>query len=269
MRIAVCVKQIIDPELPASQFGIDPELKRQKPPSDNKDHSVISSFDENALEIALRIKDKDPKNTAITVFTVGEQDATKALKKALSMGVDDAFLINDQILYHTPASHIASALACAIKKLPPFDLILSGCVSGDWSDGIVGGFIGAILDMPFLAYATLIKTDENGMLRITRPGENGVEIWESPQPLSVSIISSAQNTPRYTKLKDIMAASKKQITMWSVADIGFNPAAIPPHAEKTELRIPARETNCEMIPDGEPSEQAAILFAKLRERRAI
>lgn len=266
MRIAVCVKQILDPEAPASKFEINHELKRQKP---NGQNMVISSFDENALEVALLIKDKDPKNTYISVFSVGEPSASTALKKTLSMGADEAFLINDPTLHHAPATHIASAIACAIKKLPPYDLILSGCVSGDWSDGVVGCFITAILDIPFLACATEIHARENGILQITRPGENGIEIWESSPPLSISIISSAKSTPRYPKLKDIMAANKKQIPNWSVAEIGFDLNAIPPHAEKKELRISARETNCEIIPNGEPQEQAAALLAKLRERRAL
>lgn len=266
MRIAVCIKQILDPEAPASKFAIDYEQKRQKP--DGLD-LVISSFDENALEIALRIKDKDPKNTSITAFTVGEPSASTALKKALSMGADEAILINDPILHYAPPTHIAVALALAIKKLPPFDLILSGCVSGDWSDGIVGGFIAAILDIPFLACVTEIHTHEDGALQITRPGENGVEIYETPLPFAASVISSAKNTPRYPILKNIMAASKKPQTRWTAADIGFNLNAVWHHAEKEEARIASLETNCEIIPDGEPSEQAAILLAKLRERRAI
>lgn len=266
MRIAVCTKQIIDPEAPASKFAIDYEQKRQKP---NGQDLVISSFDENALEIAVRLIDKDPKNTTVTVFTVGEQSALTALKKALSMGADEAILINDPILHYAPPTHIAVALALATKKLPPFDLILSGCVSGDWSDGIVGGFIAAILDIPFLACVTEIHTREDGALQITRPGENGVEIYETPLPFAASIISGAKNTPRYPKLKDIMAASKRQILNWSASDIGFNINTVHPHAEKEEARIALRETNCEMMPDGEPQEQAAALLAKLRERMAL
>lgn len=267
MRIAVCIKQILDPEAPASKFEIDHEQKRQKP---NGQNMVISSFDENALEIALNLKDANSQNTHITTFTVGEPGTSIALKTALARGADEAILINDPILHHAPASHIASAIACAIKKLPPYDLILSGCVSGDWSDGVVGGFIAEILAMPFLACATEIHAREDGIFKIIRPGENGIEIWESPSPISASIISSAANTKiRYSKLKDIMAANKKPIPNWFAVDIGFNPNTIPPHAEKEELRIFTRETNCEMIPDGEPQEQAVALLAKLRERRTI
>lgn len=266
LRIAVCIKQIIDPELPASKFTIDPVIKTQKPDGLNL---VISSFDENALEVALRLKDKDPKNTTVTVFTVGEQSALTALKKALSRGADEAILINDPILHYAPPTYIAMALTCAIKKLPPYNLILSGCVSGDWSDGVIGGFIAEILDMRFLACANVIEKEDNDMLRITRLGEVGTEIWKSPPPLSVSIISSATNAPRYEKLKDIMAANKKSISVWSASDIGFDPNTAPHSAEKKEVRIASRETNCEMVPEGEPSEQAALLLAKLRERRAL
>jgi electron transfer flavoprotein beta subunit len=265
MRIAVCIKQIIDPEVPARRFIIDPALKRQK---QNGEKLVISSFDENALEIALLLKDKDPA-THISVFTVGDANASTVLKTALSMGAHEAVLITDSALEYAPASHIATALACAIKKLPPYDLILTGCVSGDWSEGVIGALIAETLNIPFLAYATAVQTHENGLMRITRSGENGLEIWEETTPLSCSVISSATNKPRYAKLKDIMAAAKKQIPVWSAAEIGFNSATIPSNTEIEELRSAVKETTCEIIAEEEPDAQAKALLAKLRERRAL
>lgn len=266
MRIAVCVKQIIDPEIPASKFAIDSVAKRQV--SDGK-NLVISSFDQNALEVALKFKDKDPANTHISVFTVGDANASAVLKTALSMGAQEAILITDPALEYAPAQRIAAALACAIKKLSPYALILSGCVSGDWSEGVVGSCISEILNVPFLAYTTAVQVCENNILRITRAGENGLEIWEGTAPLSLSVISNATNTPRYPKLKDIMAAAKIKIPIWSAAEIGFNPATIPSNTKTEELRSAAKETVCEIIADGEPEAQAKALLAKLRERRAL
>ena len=67
LSIGVCAKQVIDPEMPASAFRVDPESKRVittqgLPP-------VVNGFDENAIEAALRIKDAQEAN--ITVLSMG------------------------------------------------------------------------------------------------------------------------------------------------------------------------------------------------------
>jgi electron transfer flavoprotein beta subunit len=73
LTIAVCVKQVVDPEAPLSLFEIAPDGKNLVPPPGTP--PVLSAFDENALEAALRIK--DAAGARIVVLSLGNKHATE------------------------------------------------------------------------------------------------------------------------------------------------------------------------------------------------
>lgn len=265
MHIVVCLKQIIDPELPASQFKIDPESKRQPPDSHPL---VISPYDENALEVALQLK--DPGGGHVSVLSVGEPSAVSALRKGIAMGATEAALISDPALEGSDALGIAAALAGGIQKLGQADLVLCGCESGDWADRIVGPILAETLGIPCVTYVGRVE-QKNGRMLAQRVVEEGHEIWEIAPPLLLTILSHESNVPRYPKVKDIMAASRKPIPTWTLGDIGLDASRVGKvvkRLEVQELTLPSRESRCEML-EGEPEEQVAALITKLRERKVI
>jgi electron transfer flavoprotein beta subunit len=265
MRIAVCLKQIIDPELPASRFKIDPALKRQQP---DGHPLVISPYDENALEVALKLKEQT--GGAVAVLSVGASTAVSALRKGLAMGADEAALISDPVLDGADAFGIGTALAHGIRKLGAIDLVLCGCESGDWADRTVGPIVAEALGVPCVSFVARVEPHEGG-LRLQRVVEDGYEIWEAPPSLVLTVLSHESNVPRYPKVKDIMAASRKPIPTWSAADLGLESGSVGMGAARTdvhELTLPSRESRCEML-NGEPAEQVAALVARLRERKVL
>ena len=112
MHSIVCVKEIPDPETPASAFAIDPVAKRAIPAKDKP--PVISPFDEQAVEAALRLK--DAKGGKVTVISMGAPTAEKILKHSLAMGADEAVLLNDPAFEDSDSFSTAYVLALAIKK---------------------------------------------------------------------------------------------------------------------------------------------------------
>lgn len=265
MRIVVCLKQIIDPELPSSQFKIDPGSKRQQP---NGHPLVISPYDENALELALQLKDQTAGH--VTVLSVGQSSAVGALRKGVSMGADEAVLISDPALEGSDAFGIAAALAQGIQKLGPSDLVLCGCESGDWADRIIGPILAEALGIPCVTYVARAEK-HNGHVRAQRVVEEGYEIWEVTPPLLLTILSHESNVPRYPKVKDIMTASRRPISTWSLSDIGLDTGHVGnavTRVEIQELTLPTRESRCEFL-EGEPGEQVASLITKLREKKVI
>ncbi len=266
MNIIVCIKQIIDPETPMSQFAIDSRTKRQVP---GNNPLVISPYDANALEVAIQLKEK--QGAKVTAISVGGATTTTALRSALSMGADEAILVNDPLVAGSDQRGIAHVLAKTIRKAGPCDLILTGCESGDWADRAVPAFLAEELEIGYVGYVTRIEV-RDGQVIVRRVVEDGYELIEAKPPFLAAVSSDETNNPRYAKLRDIMTAAKKTIPVWKAADLGLDVERIGSDAAKvaiTDVYIPVKESRCEMIEGNTPEEKAATLAARLRELKLI
>lgn len=266
MNIIVCIKQIIDPETPMSQFAIDSRTKRQVP---GNNPLVISPYDANALEVAIQLKEK--QGATVTAISVGGATTTTALRSALSMGADEAILVNDLLLAGSDQRGIAHALAKTICKAGAYDLILTGCESGDWADRAVPAFLAEELGIGYVGYVTRIEV-RDGQVVVRRVVEDGYELIEAKTPFLAAISSDETNTARYAKLRDIMTAAKKTIPVWKAADLGLDAERIGPAAARvviTDVYIPVKESRCEMIDGDTAEEKATNLAVRLRELKLI
>ncbi|MEE8471247.1 MAG: electron transfer flavoprotein subunit beta/FixA family protein [Dehalococcoidia bacterium] len=266
MNIIVCVKEIPDPETPASAFNIDPVAKRAIPAKDNP--PVMNPFDENAVEGALRLKDS--LGAHVSVLCMGATSAEKVLKHGLAMGADDAFLLNDSAFEDSDSTSTAYALAQAIKKIGEFDLILCGRQAGDFDAGQVGLGIAEILGIPSVTPIQKIELTD-GKAKVQRVITDGYELVEVSLP-ALMTVSNELGEPRYATLKGIMAAGKKTVTVWSAQELGADASKIGAAGARTKmlkLFIPVREAKCEFI-EGENEAEAAVKLAlRLREAKLI
>ena len=92
MNMIVCCKQVLDPEAAPSTFKLDAANNRMVQPPEVK--PVVSPYDEQAVEAALRIKDKD-KTQKISIISLGNGLVRDVVKKPLSMGADELILLED------------------------------------------------------------------------------------------------------------------------------------------------------------------------------
>ncbi|GAI07262.1 unnamed protein product, partial [marine sediment metagenome] len=144
MDMIVCVKEILDPEIPAKSFKVDSETKRAIKPPDIQ--FVISDYDESAVEAALKIKDS--VESKITIISLGGESAKNVIRRCIAMGANEGVLLSDPLFDDADSYATALVLAEAIKKLGDFDLILCGRQEGDWDAGQVGSGIAELLDLP-------------------------------------------------------------------------------------------------------------------------
>ncbi len=266
MHIVVCIKQIIDPEIPTDQFKLDPASKRQVRGGLSL---VISAYDQNALEVALQLREKT--GGKVTALCLGEAGAMSAVKSALGMGVDDGVLVSDTTLLDSDSFGVAHVLAQSIRKIGSPDLILAGCVSGDTGNKVVGPLLAEELGVPCVAFASRIEVTD-GKAVVRRIVEDGYERVEAPLPLVVTIVSDDTNVPRYSKLKDIMAAAKKQVPTWKGTDLNLTANRVGAAAARlqvTDVYVPKRESRCEMVDGETPGESAERLALRLRELKVI
>jgi electron transfer flavoprotein beta subunit len=266
MHIVVCIKQIIDPEIPAEQFKLDPATKRQVRGGLSL---VISAYDQNALEVALQLKEK--VGGSVTALSLGEPEAQGAVKSAMGMGADAGVLVTDSVLTGSDPFGVAHILAMAIRKIGAPDLVLVGCVSGDTGDKVMGPLLAEELGLPCLTFVSRIEVGD-GKATARRIVEDGYEVVEAPLPLVASILSDDGNIPRYSKLKDIMTAARKTIPAWKAADLGVDMAKVGLAGQRLQLRevsIPQRDSRCEMVNGDTPTEQAERLAERLRELKVF
>jgi electron transfer flavoprotein beta subunit len=131
LRIAVCAKQVIDPDIPPSQFRVDEAARRIVPPQGTA--PVVNGFDLNATEAALRMRDAaGGQGIEVTVFSAGAGFVLDVMKKPLSMGADRLVLVDDAAVATLDSAATARVLAAAIAGDGPYDLVLCGRQASDW-----------------------------------------------------------------------------------------------------------------------------------------
>ena len=262
MDIIVTVKQVPDPDIPPSHFRVDEAARRVIPPQGVA--PVMNGYDANALEEALRLKDKH--GGKVTVVTLGGDSARDTLKRAIAMGADAAIHINDPALLDADAFTTAQALAAAIKKIGACDLVLSGRQASDTDAGQVHLGIAELLGLPAVSPVQKVEEVADGSITVERIAEDGYQRVRMQLPGLLGMSSEA-NEPRYPPLKGIMAAGRAQIPVWTAADLGVG--APERKVEVRRLYMETREARVELIEADTPAEAGVRLADKLREAKLV
>lgn len=259
MNILVCLKQILDPEVPARDFRVDAEKREAERGAANL---VTNIFCENALETALQLRER-MGGAKITVLSYGEPSAEDSLRKALAMKADSAALVlRDGNTNPDPLTN-ARVLAAAITKLGTFDLIMTGREAGDWGAGQTGALIAEELGLPCVSFVDHIEFKE-GRLRLKRQTDTGWELFEAEPPVVVTITNDEHNVPRIPKVRDVMMSYRQPLVTWTLDDLGINAGearAGNTYYEVDELFIPQKETRCEFVA-GDTLDEKVEAFAR-------
>jgi len=266
MNIIVFIKQIIDPEMPSAKFKVDTQAKKVIPPEGMP--LVINPFDAQAVEAALRIKEKE--GGKITAISMGNESAKDIVKHVISMGADEGILLSDAAFEGSDSMATAHILTKAVEKVGEYDLILTGRQAADWDAGQVGSIIAENLGIPVITLAKSIEIAE-GNVKVERVLLDGFEIIEAKLPALVTV-SNEIGQARLPTGRGIIFAARKQIPAWTAGDIGCDPSLIGSGAAKTELislSIPSRARKGEIVGGESVEEAAGNLAVKLREMKAI
>jgi electron transfer flavoprotein beta subunit len=258
MNILVCMKQILDPEVPARDFRVDVLHKEAERGSANL---VTNIFCENALETALQFRER-AGDVKITVLSFGAPSAEDSLRKALAMKADAAALVINEGNPHPDPLTVAEVLAAAAKRLGSFDLILVGRESGDWGAGQTGGLLAEELGWPCVSFVDSIES-AGGKVRVKRQTESGFEIVEAEPPVVLTITNDEHNVPRIPKVRDVMMAHRQPLTTFNTADLGVDVSSR--YYEVAQLSIPQKESHCEFVPGDTLDQKVDALARRLLE----
>jgi electron transfer flavoprotein beta subunit len=259
MNILVCLKQILDPEVPARDFRVDTVRREAERGSANL---VTNIFCENALETALQFRERAP-GAKITALSYGAPTAEDSLRKALAMKADAAALVLNDGQQNPDPLTAARVLAAAIRKLGTFDLVMVGREAGDWGAGQTGGLIAEELGLPCVSFVDRIES-AGGRLRLRRQTDSGWEVLEAEPPAVVSVTNDEHNVPRIPKVRDVMMSYRQPLTQWTLDDLDINAdeaRAGNAYYEVVELFVPQKETRCEFV-NGDTLDEKVEAFAK-------
>ena len=263
VKIVVCAKQVLDPEMPPSAFRVDKEAKSFVSPPGIP--PVVNGFDENAVEGALRIK--EAVGGTISVVSIGKNFALDVMKKPLSMGADELVLVQGNEFEGLDSVGTAQVLAAAIKKIGEYDLVLCGRQASDWDNSQVPLILAELLGLPAVTIAQKVEVID-GKITVQRALKDGYEVVEGSLPALVSI-SNELGEPRYPTLRGIMAATRKTPTIWGMGDLDIDPSALEPSLKLLDLFIPEKVSQCEIISGDDDADAGRKLALRLREEKII
>jgi electron transfer flavoprotein beta subunit len=260
VKIVVCLKQV--PATTAEKrYTADLRLDRAVA------EAVINPLDEYAIEQALRLQESGAVET-VSFLSMGPEQAAEALRRALAMGGDDATLVTDPALSGADGWATARVLAAALDKLAP-DIALMGMASDDARGSLVPGAVAALRGLPLLSYGAEL-TVEGSVARIRRLTADGFDIVEAPLPVVASVTDQV-GEPRYASLKGIMAAKRKPMETWSLADLGLSAADLHGAAltKVVEARKPEAKAPTERVENVSPDDAVARIVEWLAARKLI
>lgn len=210
MKIVVFIKQV--PDNTKLKFDESGPVRDGVP-------MMMNPYDEYALETALRLKEKAGGDSTVTVLTLGAPSAKEIVKKAISYGADDAFLLSDEILQDGDSSATSFALAQAVKTLvPDFHVLVFGQHSLDDAAGQTGPKLAEWLNLPSLTFCKNAEL-EGETLKVVRETERGIETHAMTLP-GVVCMMKCDYELRGSNIKGVMRANKTEIPLKSAADIG-------------------------------------------------
>jgi electron transfer flavoprotein beta subunit len=257
MNIVVCVKYV--PDAQADRTFAESDNTTDRVGVDG----LLSELDEYAIEEALQLV--EASDGEVTVLTIGPDQAADATKKALQMGAHKGVHVNDEAIHGSDAPATSLILAKAIEKLnaeTSTDLVLTGMTSTDGTMGVVPAMLAERLGLPAVTYASEL-TVTDGTVSVRRDGDAASQTVEARLPSLVSVTDQI-NEPRYPSFKGIMAAKKKPVEQWTLADLGVDPGQVGLAAAWTKVDSfaarPPRQHGQIVTDEGDGGQQLATFL---------
>ncbi|BAE85587.1 electron transfer flavoprotein [Desulfitobacterium hafniense] len=252
MNVVACYKIV-----PEEQ---DIVIRSDRSLSFDKAEWKIGQYDLPAVEAGAQIV--EAVGGKLSVLSVGAKplENSKLKKGILSRGPQEAFLVVDESLADGDTHQTARALAGALAQINGFDLVLCGEGSSDLYAQQVGSQLGELLNVTTLNGISKI-TPEDGKLIVERTLEEEVEVLEVTLPAVLSVTTDI-TIPRIATMKEILAAGKKAVTQWSLADI-----AVADQDKPTEILstlAPPQADRKRIIVEGESEDEIQKFFENLR-----
>jgi electron transfer flavoprotein beta subunit len=259
-RVVVCIKPVPDPK-EWGRLRMDPDTKtliREEIPS------VINPLDKHAIEAALEIK--DGCGAEVVLLAMAPLESRRVLREALAMGADRAVLLSDKVFAGSDTLATARILAAGIRKIGSADLIFCGNLTLDGSTAQVPSQVAELLGIPSIMHVSGMERVNGRRLLITQKIEQGYARLEAEPPLLLALVKEA-NRPRYISFLEILAAEKREITIWSNETLKIGASLIGLSGSPTKMAdlLLHKKERRRIRLNGDPGEIARQLAEKMHQ----
>ena len=262
MKIVVCIKQVPD----TNEVKLDPKtnrLIRDGVPS------IINHDDKAGIEAALQLIER--VGGTVTVVCMGPPQADVALREALAMGCDEAYLLSAREFGGSDTCATAIIISSALKKIG-YDIVFTGRQAIDGDTAQVGPQIAENLGIPQVSYTEELIDVDDKTITVKRQYEDRYHIIEVKLPCLLTAIQELAE-PRYMHAGGVIDAYAKDITVWGFEDLKdvINPDHIGLNGSPTKVvtsfgKMPkGAGTKLDVTPD----EAVEAIIAKMEERHII
>ncbi len=253
MNIAVCIKQVPG----TTQVKINPETGTLMRDSVE---AVVNPFDEYAIEEALRIRER-MGGAVVKIITMGPPQAEVALRSAIALGADEAYLVTDRAFAGSDTWATSYTLSRGIRALGAIDLIICGKQAIDGDTAQVGPGVAEMLGLPFVAWVRKIEEITEKSIRVQRLMEAGYDVVEMPLPGLITVVKEI-NTPRMASLRGKIRAKSARIVTFDAGALAAESGKIGLTGSPTQVLrsfVPERKTGGETITGDVPGLVAKIV----------
>ena len=271
LKIVVLAKQVPDTRnVGKDAMKADGTVNRAALPA------IFNPEDLNALEQALRIKDKI-EGTTVHILTMGPGRAAEIIREAMYRGADGGYLLSDRAFAGSDTLATGYILSKAKEKIEElegikFDMLMFGKQAIDGDTAQVGPQVAEDLDIPQVTYAWEVWPTEDGKsVRVKKELEEGFEILEMACPCAVTV-TKPDYEPRFPTIKSKMAANKAKIPVLSAADCGLDVERSGLKGSPTKVKksfTPPRKEGGLKIKEETPEESAKKLYDLLKDKGII
>lgn len=257
MRFIVCIKQVPN----TTEIKIDPvtnTLVREGV------ESILNPFDTYAIEEAVRLKEEH--GGTVVAISMGPPQVESALREAVSLGVDEIYLLSDRKFAGADTWATSYTLAAAIKHLGEYTLILTGQQAIDGDTAQVGPGIAAHLDIPQTCFVRKVESLSEDKVRLQRLMEDGVDTLEMELPGLITVVKEI-NTPRLPSLRGKRNARSVEMKVLNANDLGLDENLTGLNGSPTQvvnIFTPKHEKIVEKF-DGDSDEAVELIVRRLDE----
>ena len=224
MKVLVAVKRVVDynVKVRAKADGSNVDLNNVK--------MAINPFCEIAVEEAVRLKEAGTATEVIAV-SIGDKSCQEQIRTALALGADRGIQVETEGAVEPLV--VAKLLKGVVDKEQP-QLVILGKQSIDGDNNQTGQMLGSLANMPQGTFASEISVDGE-KLNVTREVDGGLQTVSLTLPAIVTT-DLRLNEPRYASLPNIMKAKKKQLDVYTPADLSVE---VTSHLTQVKVEPPA------------------------------